>query len=522
MLIMSISDVIGSTAMALTTLPMPSDVHEVYPFVGKALGNSKTCIAQGALILLGSGMASVMNCVLCLYYVLTIRYGMNPVAFKRRILPLSFLVFGGIICMLLYFLAKERAFIPLSHEPYCLVGMKYPVGCEEDGAEEGDEDYIKCIHSSHSGGQRIFNYTGLALFGINAFVILVSLILVIASVYETEKANRTRLDENDEEIEVPATTVAQQASIDIEIQRNGIDNSNSGNLENEEERIEPFRERSSEETKVALRQALMYITTYFLTWTWYAITIALGGKGPDNVYRVIDPLKVFFMPLQGFFNACIFLYHQILSLRQSESGRELQFLQAIKMVIMTPKEVPEVLLSMLEIVDFDRDETTHATEEQKTRDLKVVENSEDSFARLSYLGENGHIGPASLPSSFASIDTPSLDLSNALMEDEQDEVVLDMHKSSDAGKNAHRAFYTFCNRSNDEEAIEDGEDRIGYEFYSPHPLSTPNLSSDKFEENDDMLSQSSYTTLRRYNSLSIVVEEDANDISDESSKNHSG
>ncbi len=43
MAVMSISDMIMSTAISFTTLPMPLNVHEVYDFDGKVLGTAFTC-----------------------------------------------------------------------------------------------------------------------------------------------------------------------------------------------------------------------------------------------------------------------------------------------------------------------------------------------------------------------------------------------------------------------------------------------------------------------------------------------
>ena len=53
---MSISDVLSSTTMGLTTLPMPRDdpVVNSYGFNGTRLGNFGTCTAQGFIWVLGS------------------------------------------------------------------------------------------------------------------------------------------------------------------------------------------------------------------------------------------------------------------------------------------------------------------------------------------------------------------------------------------------------------------------------------------------------------------------------------
>jgi len=87
MLMKSSGDVLSSLAIALTTIPMPSDVHQTYPYTGKALGNMGTCVAQGFAIMFCAGMAMSSNCILSVYYVLTMRRRVAPVTFKRKFLP---------------------------------------------------------------------------------------------------------------------------------------------------------------------------------------------------------------------------------------------------------------------------------------------------------------------------------------------------------------------------------------------------------------------------------------------------
>ena len=75
---LSLFDIMGSTAYALTTLPTPAS-DELYG----AKGNERTCTAQGFFIQIGT-IACFINVSLAAYYLLTIKYGWTEEMWKRR------------------------------------------------------------------------------------------------------------------------------------------------------------------------------------------------------------------------------------------------------------------------------------------------------------------------------------------------------------------------------------------------------------------------------------------------------
>jgi len=80
--LMSIGDIVGSLAMALTTLPMPKDM--IYTqFEGLTAGNTRTCELQGFLFTVGTSFTVCYNTILCIYYVCSIRFHMTEEAFKK-------------------------------------------------------------------------------------------------------------------------------------------------------------------------------------------------------------------------------------------------------------------------------------------------------------------------------------------------------------------------------------------------------------------------------------------------------
>ena len=74
----SVFDIIGSLAMAFTTLPTP---ETDYIFGSK--GNEATCSAQGFFIQMGT-IACLLGSSLAFYYNLTIKQGWSETKLKRK------------------------------------------------------------------------------------------------------------------------------------------------------------------------------------------------------------------------------------------------------------------------------------------------------------------------------------------------------------------------------------------------------------------------------------------------------
>eukprot|EP00553_Chaetoceros_curvisetus_P000902 CAMPEP_0204628172 /NCGR_PEP_ID=MMETSP0717-20131115/15195_1 /ASSEMBLY_ACC=CAM_ASM_000666 /TAXON_ID=230516 /ORGANISM="Chaetoceros curvisetus" /LENGTH=379 /DNA_ID=CAMNT_0051644669 /DNA_START=146 /DNA_END=1285 /DNA_ORIENTATION=- len=156
-------------------------------------------------------------------------------------------------------------------------------------------------------------------------VVLFSMILVISTLYKTE----------------------------MEVRRNASE----GESDHEDSHTN-FRSMRSEghfmETRIALRQGLMYIAALLLTWgPTVVFIVASRGSKDDSRPKISDHLMFIFQPLQGFFNALVFVYSKIITLRRS--NRNLKFCQAVKTVIVSPESVPDIIVTRLELV-LDRDE----------------------------------------------------------------------------------------------------------------------------------------------------------------------
>ena len=183
MLFMSFWDVVSSIAVSLATLPMPSDVHEIYPFVGMAIGDTTTCTAQGLVITVGFLYTMWSNCTLSFYYVCTIRYGMTDEYINARILPAMLAI--STVCVWTYNVMglEYGAFNPRPFEPFCLVGP-YPHNCLED-------DGVECIRGEMPKSVEMFFLMTAIVTGLTFMLCMVSsMILVIVTVYKAELAWR--------------------------------------------------------------------------------------------------------------------------------------------------------------------------------------------------------------------------------------------------------------------------------------------------------------------------------------------
>jgi len=89
---MSLADICGSIAMALTSLPMPSYMpqEEVfgYRWAGTRLGNTYTCNAQGFFSTFGVSCMLHYNSMLCVYYACAIAFTMKERNIKKYVEPI--------------------------------------------------------------------------------------------------------------------------------------------------------------------------------------------------------------------------------------------------------------------------------------------------------------------------------------------------------------------------------------------------------------------------------------------------
>ena len=177
---MSISNIIGSTAMALSTLLMPKSwpPEEYPPEVvigfknwntppGMRLGNIHTCEMQGFMWLFGTVAMFSYNANLCVYYACSIALKMKDKTIRRKVEP-----FFHVIAMLVALGVSIQPLIMKSYNPsdweaWCTV-RNICYGYDSDGA-------VLCIRGT-SGQQELV--VRLLVLLIGCLTTIVSLLMV--------------------------------------------------------------------------------------------------------------------------------------------------------------------------------------------------------------------------------------------------------------------------------------------------------------------------------------------------------
>ena len=292
---MSFFDMLTSLAIALTTIPMPSDV--IYPFDGPSYGTVQTCEAQGFICMLGYGMVVCMNMTLNIYYLCTLRFEMKDKAFSQYMEPTLY-VLSTVISMLSICPLKESMINPTTFAPFCQPSA-YPGKCsiEDNPKCRGDEDGFKRFHTA------FFVFVSCSFFNL-----MLTMGLIVLTFYQKEKDLRLSEGPKDE-VEIFQHTTSDSRGL---------------------AHVAKLRRNVS-------RQALMYIGAFWLTWGG---TLLTTHSELGETYW-IRALRMITQPSQGFFNLLIFFYHKVSSLRRND--QDLTIRDALKILVFEPSKTKEVL-----------------------------------------------------------------------------------------------------------------------------------------------------------------------------------
>ena len=321
---------------------MPADVDDVYTYPGGSLwnsyGNERTCDAQGFFVISGLAFTMYGTCALNIYYVCTIRYGISNETLNRRILPIMFVVSCLLVLPVTVTTLSFDLINPRPYELYCTVGP-YPRECNTD-------EHIQCIRGHMDPkAQDTLLLVITVLIVVGFFFVLVPLSLVFMSVYRSESRNRANGKAEEE---------ARKAADSQDMgERDGYDNeiydqpmANSDSTENAD----------FQHTRTVGRVAIMYIAAFLATWCMPIISLmpieAIKNLQKED-WNIINDTRGFFLPLQGFLNALIFIYNKAHLLRKS-SSEELSFFRACMRVIISPSRIPQdIALTSLRVVNED-------------------------------------------------------------------------------------------------------------------------------------------------------------------------
>jgi hypothetical protein len=148
---MSACDILSSSALFLTSWPVPKDL----PFGLWNVGNKQTCSAQGFFIHLGIGTV-IYNACLALYYLLVIRYGWkNEYIAKRVEIWMHFVAVGFALSTGVASLALN-IFNPIGFGYSCFISA-YPRFCTQSFENKGPTN---CIRGDNAPVYLVFFWLG--------------------------------------------------------------------------------------------------------------------------------------------------------------------------------------------------------------------------------------------------------------------------------------------------------------------------------------------------------------------------
>ena len=327
----SCADILGSAAMALTSLPKPKTAPETqtweqgrYNSINAGLGTALTCELQGFFFTFGTFTAFSYNCMLCVYYTLAIALRLKEQTIRTYCEPFLHIIpicigLGMTIPSVMFDL-----FNPSSTEPWCTFAS---LACEEDMKKDWCEvsPIDSCLDAKKECYRGDLNISAQILTARElitralCLVILLSFTACVWRVYRTER----------QLIEI--------CKIDAFVHKNmkGIKKA----------------QYSHNTTKVIVVQALAYTTAFALMLIFLLLREVLPGNAKHS--KIVTFGFLFFLPLQGFFNLIIFCGHKVHNFRRV--NHDVGLCGALKkLVVDSSLEEPFVMerISMIN-VDFE-------------------------------------------------------------------------------------------------------------------------------------------------------------------------
>ena len=406
MLGMSTADILSSIAMGLTTLPMDRK-YNFYPWdwAGTRLGNAYTCNAQGFFYSFGLGTLFWYIGSLVLYYTLAIAFKMKEEK----------------IC---------KYWEPFLHAVPIFLGLIPPISSLVTFGNIKPTGYAESWCTANSGPSTKF-------FMIVTIVLLLSLILLGFTFIICRTAKMER--------ELKNALRRRELRYHTDYYERHPQMQRVGNLRSASAQQNSIK--SMQNTRVIFVQALAYVMSFLITLSMpivfqifsivaYRNFEELSESQLDKLSesRIIIVRMMFtLLPLQGLFNALIFVYHKIYNYRRIHPDASRCH---VLMLVFSGKADDHVLFSRISMVSVngeesidinihnERNEDNHIHIPMNTRQ----EGDSDGFDEEAFADENSRndlSGFSSLPSmglSFNKIDEDS-NVTNGNLEGGRDSVV---------------------------------------------------------------------------------------------------
>ncbi len=330
MTLLSSCDICLSVPLALATIPMPKSM---VPYKGPTLGTDGTCIAQGLFMYFGAGSTADVTLCLAGYYVCIALHVSNR-TITRIYEPISY-TYIMLINLVPTYLAWRLGNINIRHwSAYC-GPSPIPSYCwyEETWMGMADTttgvDLRKCAWPEEPNMflkmETFFKYYVLAV----SVLLIIAMLIVISVVCRNEKVMiKEEIEEKD--------------SHDEEENVNDTDANANANASSD-------GDRHLKQTRLIVRQAILYILAFFFTWIF--VIIPWDEKSP----KIYDILESVLFPLGGFWNMLIFVHIKIQLIREANPTTIDSNFKAFMVLIKEPDTVPEMVLDGMEnVVIIDR------------------------------------------------------------------------------------------------------------------------------------------------------------------------
>jgi hypothetical protein len=369
---MSLADVLSSTAMALTSLPMPSYMpkEEVfgYEWAGTRLGNEYTCDAQGFFAFFGMGCMFNYNAMLCVYYACAIAFGMRERNIEKYVEPLLHVIpfLAGLV------FSVPPLFYDMYNpgiSAYAWCGpVTYPGEC---AVYQG----VECIR----GNAKMRNSVQIMIAVVIIYVFIIiftSLGLVIWKVVQTDRM-MSRISQ---------------------LYRDRGDGNMLKVLENHRN------------TKAVVIQAISYITA-FLLGVVPPLLLSVGavdtsGQSEESIKFAdkFEKLVLVFLPLQGFFNFIIFVSFKVYNYRRVRQDVSIRRVIALLFCSSThdPCFISRISVVMKNNEDGSDDfaEELQGKQQYQVCDLDIKDESNDELHfRLGLMNHNNEVEISAIPAS---------------------------------------------------------------------------------------------------------------------------
>lgn len=312
---MSVADIMGSIAMGLTTLPMPThlpreDEFKEYIFAGTRLGNTQTCDAQAFFFLFGIVTMYGYNATLCLYYACAIAFRMKEKVIAKYVE--IFIHLGPITVALGTSLSQllSGGYNPSPWQAWC-DAAPYPYNCADH-----DYEHLDCIRGQKP--KTSAHAVWIFFITVAAFIVITCLSLVTFAIHRASRELKRAILIN-QQLHSSRSDTAKRAKA-----------------------LERVKE-SNQNSKIVMIQSFAYISAFVWTLLFPVLRIVME---PNPLW--IDKAMLIFMPAQGFFNFLIFLWQKVYSYRRvnpNSSRRE-----ALHQIFCQANIEEPVLISRLSMV----------------------------------------------------------------------------------------------------------------------------------------------------------------------------